>query len=191
MFLVVGLGNPGRKYETTRHNAGFLVADRLSQRFGETCDRPQLGALVAKIRVQGAEVVVAKPQSFMNLSGQPAASLRGYYKVEVPAVIAVHDELDIPFGQIRVKQGGGHAGHNGLRDLQAKFGDANFVRVRFGVSRPPEGWETANYVLTSWTKAESDEIDALVNRAVDAIEAIVTQGALAAMNAFNTRPKPG
>jgi PTH1 family peptidyl-tRNA hydrolase len=187
LFLVIGLGNPGRKYENTRHNAGFLVADRLAARWGERCDKPQLGALVARLRVREADAVVAKPQSFMNLSGQPSASLRGFYKVAVPDVIVVHDELDLPFGQLRLKLGGGHGGHNGLRDIQAKFGENGFVRLRFGIGRPPEGWEVADYVLTAWSKGEADQIDALVDRATEAIEAVITTGVSAAMNTFNQR----
>jgi PTH1 family peptidyl-tRNA hydrolase len=189
MFLVLGLGNPGRKYETTRHNAGFLVVDRLAARGGESCDKPQFGALTGRIRAAGHDLVLAKPQSFMNLSGQPAVSLRGYFKLTTPDVIVVHDDLDIPFGQVRVKVGGGHGGHNGLRDIQARFGgEAGFVRVRFGISRPPEGWEVADYVLTHWSKGEQAELEGLVDRAADAVEAIVGKGAAAAMNTFNTRP---
>jgi PTH1 family peptidyl-tRNA hydrolase len=190
VHLVLGLGNPGRKYDRTRHNVGFLVADRLCARGRESCDKAQLGALIAKLRVRDRDVVVAKPQGFMNLSGQPAVSLRGYYKVEMPAIIAVHDDMDIPFGQIRVKVGGGHGGHNGLRDLNARFGDPGYVRVRFGVSRPPPGWDPADYVLSAWTKAEDAELDALIDHAADAVEAVIADGAAAAMNRFNQRP-PG
>jgi PTH1 family peptidyl-tRNA hydrolase len=189
MHLVLGLGNPGRKYEKTRHNVGFLVADRLAARAGETCDKSQLGALVAKVRLRDADVVLAKPQSFMNLSGQPAASLRGYYKVTNDQVIVVHDEVDIPFGQVRIKVGGGHGGHNGLRDLVARLGDGNFVRVRVGVSRPPPGWDTADYVLGAWDTSEQRELEEIVDRAADAVEAILRDGVTNAMNVFNTRPK--
>ena len=190
MWLVIGLGNPGRKYESTRHNAGFLVADRLAARGREACDKAQFGALTARIRIGDHDVVLAKPQGFMNLSGQPAISLRGYYKVEVGNVIVVHDDLDIPFGQVRVKVSGGHGGHNGLRDITAKFGgDTNYVRVRFGVNRPPEGWDTADYVLTGWSKTEQASIEGLVDQAADAVEAVILKGVSAAMNAINQRPK--
>lgn len=192
MYLVVGLGNPGRRYEKTRHNAGFLVADRLAARAGVSCDRAQLGALVCRVPLAGADLVVAKPQAFMNLSGQPASSLRGLYKVEVADCIVVHDDLDIPFGDVRIKVGGGHGGHNGLRDLNAKLGGPEYVRVRFGVSRPPEGWDTADYVLTTWSAREQVELEALVDRAADAVEAVLRDGVARAMNSFNTRPKaPG
>jgi PTH1 family peptidyl-tRNA hydrolase len=190
VHLVLGLGNPGRRYEKTRHNAGFLVIDRLAARWGEPCDRTQFGALVCKISVRGHEAVLGKPQGFMNLSGQPAVSLRGFYKVEHPAVIVVHDELDIPFGQVRIKVGGGHGGHNGVRDISARFGDGNFVRVRFGVGRPPPPMAGADWVLSTWDPVEQVELDALVDRAADAVEAVLLDGADAAMNRFNTKAKP-
>lgn len=189
MHLVIGLGNPGRKYDKTRHNVGFLVADRLAARWGGACDKAQLGALVGKVRVRDHEVVIAKPQSFMNLSGQPAVSLRGYYKVTNAEIIAVHDDLDIPFGQVRVKIGGGHGGHNGLRDLNSRLGDGNYVRVRVGVSRPPPGWDPADYVLGAWDTAEQRDLDEIVDRAADAVEAVLRDGVTAAMNVVNTRPK--
>lgn len=189
MFLVLGLGNPERRYERTRHNAGFLVADRLAARAGATCDKSQYGALVTKVRIGGHDVVVAKPQLYMNLSGGPAASLRGYYKVANQDIIVVHDEVDVPFGQIRIKRGGGAAGHNGIKDLIARLSDASFVRVRFGVGRPPEGWDRADYVLGKWTTAEERDLEALVDLAADAVEAVVTRGLDAAMNVYNTRPK--
>lgn len=191
MFLVIGLGNPGRRYEKTRHNAGFLVVDRLATRAGVSCDRAQLGALVSRQPIVGQDVVLAKPQSFMNLSGQPGASLRGFYKVETSEVIVVHDDLDIPFGEVRLKVGGGHGGHNGLRDLNEKIG-AGYVRVRFGVSRPPEGWDTADYVLTAWSGRELETLDAVLDKAADAVEAVLRDGVARAMNSVNTRPKaPG
>lgn len=187
MHLVLGLGNPGGRYRGNRHNAGFMVVDRLAERAGVACDRKMLGALVAKTRVRGEDVVLAQPQSYMNLSGQPAASLRGFFKCPVEQVVVVHDELDLPFGDIRVKLGGGHGGHNGLRDIQARFGNNGFVRVRFGIGRPPEGWDTANYVLADFTAEESAQLDALLDRAADAVEAVVSEGVQAAMNRFNVK----
>ncbi len=192
MHLVLGLGNPGRRYERTRHNVGFLVVDRLSQRWSAPCDRRQLGAEVGRARVGTADVVLAKPQSFMNLSGQPAASLRGLYKVAAEDVVVVHDEVDLPLGSVRVKRGGGDGGHRGLRDIIARCDNA-FTRVRVGVSRPAPEQDTADYVLSPWTEAELDQLESLVDRAADAVEAIVGQGPVAAMNTFNTRerrPKP-
>lgn len=189
MYLVLGLGNPGGKYARTRHNAGFLVVDRWAERHGVSCDRRQLGALVEKIRVADQDVVLAKPQGFMNLSGQPAASLRGFYKVELPQIIVVHDELDLLFGEVRVKVGGGHGGHNGLRDLQAKLGGNQFLRVRVGVSRPPEGWDPADYVLSGFTASEQAQLDQVLDLAIEAVEQVVSNGPEAAMNRTNERPR--
>jgi PTH1 family peptidyl-tRNA hydrolase len=193
MFLIVGLGNPGGQYQHTRHNVGFLVAERLCGRDGAAADKAQLGALVGKARVGGQPVVVAMPQGYMNRSGHPTASLRGYYKAEVDQVVVVHDDLDLPFGDVRVKKGGGHGGHNGLRDIQAQLGSGDFLRVRVGISRPPAGWDTADYVLAKWTADEQAGLDAIVDKACDAVSMVVEKGALAAMNQFNTKvsePKP-
>lgn len=189
MFLVLGLGNPGRRYEKTRHNAGFLVADRLAERWRAPIEERQFKALVGKALIQGERALLVKPQTYMNLSGESAVSLRGYYKVPDDQIVVVHDEVDIPFGQVRVKRGGGHGGHNGLRDLHKRLGNGNYLRVRFGISRPPEGWDTADYVLSKWTTGESADLDGLVDRAADAVEAILRDGVQAAMNEFNTRPR--
>lgn len=188
MHLVLGLGNPGRRYERTRHNVGFLVVDRLSQRWSTPCDRRQLGAEVGRARVGTADVVLAKPQSFMNLSGQPAASLRGWYKVAPEDVVVVHDEVDLPLGALRVKRGGGDGGHRGVRDIISRCDNA-FTRVRVGVSRPEPEQDTADYVLSPWTQEELEQLDALVDRAADAVEAVISQGTTAAMNTFNTRER--
>jgi len=194
VHLVLGLGNPGRRYERTRHNAGFLVVDRLAERHGTAVDRAQLGALVGSIRAGGLgdePVALAKPQSFMNLSGQPAASLRGWYKVTNDQLVVVHDEVDLPFGDVRVKRGGGSGGHNGLKDLVAKIG-ADFVRVRVGVGRPPEGWDTADWVLAAFSSSEENALPEILDRAVDAVGLVIERGVTAAMNETNRRgPPPG
>lgn len=188
MHLVLGLGNPGRRYAQTRHNVGFVVVDRLAERLSETVEKKQFGAFVGSARIGSAPAVLAKPQSFMNLSGQPAASLKGFYKLNNDQLVVVHDELDLPFGQVRVKTSGGHGGHNGLRDLQQKLGGNDFIRVRVGVSRPPPGHDVAAYVLGKWTGEESSGLPAVVDRACDAVESVLNEGVLSAMNQFNTRP---
>lgn len=190
MFLVLGLGNPGARYAATRHNVGFLVADAVARRAGSSVDREQLGALVTKIRLDDHDVVVAKPQKFMNLSGGPGQHLAHFYKVPVERVVVIHDELDLPFGEVRVKVGGGHGGHNGLRDLHARLGSPSYVRVRVGISRPPAGWDPADYVLGKWTREEEAELDDLVDTAADAVACVVREGAAEAQNRFNTR-RPG
>jgi len=187
MYLIVGLGNPGNRYENTRHNAGFLVVDRLAERWGCSVEKKQLGALVAKVRIGEQPVVLAKPQSFMNRSGQPVASLLGYYKVEPSKLIVIHDELDLDFGRIKLKLGGGHGGHNGIRDIKAQLGKRDFSRVRFGISKPPAGWDTSNYVLGKWSTDQQATVGEATERAADAVECIVGEGLQTAMNTFNTQ----
>lgn len=169
MHLVVGLGNPGRRYANTRHNAGFLVVDRLASRWGASLSKKQFKAEVGSVRIGTNSAVLCKPQTFMNLSGESVTSLRGYYKVDPSHVLVVHDDVDLPFGDVRVKSGGGHGGHNGLRDISKRIGPA-YGRVRFGVGRPPSGWDTADYVLGPWSRDESSQLDDAVDRAADAVE---------------------
>jgi PTH1 family peptidyl-tRNA hydrolase len=176
MWLVLGLGNPGGQYAHTRHNVGFLVADRLAERDGVTCERKQLGALVERVRVDGEDAVVAKPMQFMNESGQAGASLRGYYKLTNSDIVVVHDDLELPFGEVALKQGGGHGGHNGLRDLQRRLGGNDFHRVRVGIGRPPQGWDVADYVLANFTADEQSMLDAIVDEAVDGVCRILAEG---------------
>jgi PTH1 family peptidyl-tRNA hydrolase len=186
LVLVLGLGNPGARYERTRHNAGFLVVDRLAERVGADVTRKQHGALVGSAEVDGARLVLAKPQSYMNLSGQPAASLRGFLKLATTDVVVVHDEVDLPFGSVRLKRGGGHGGHNGLRDLSEKLGP-EYARVRVGVSRPPLGRDAAEHVLANWTADEQVLLDEILDRAADAVVSVVRVGLDEAMNSVNQR----
>lgn len=190
MHLVLGLGNPGRRYDRTRHNVGFRVADRLAERERAVIDRAQSNALVASLRLGSSPVVLAKPQTFMNLSGQPGAALRGFFKLTNADVIVVHDDVDLPLGDVRVKSGGGHGGHNGLRDLNAKLGP-DYVRVRCGVGRPPEGWDTADWVLGAFSAEEEPEVEILIERAADAVVLVVEQGVTVAMNRTNTKDRAG
>ncbi len=187
--IVVGLGNPGRRYTDTRHNAGFLVIDELARRWGIDCSKKQLGSEVGGGLVRDTKAILVKPQQFMNRSGHPTRSLMGFYKSAVADVVVIHDEVDLPFGTVRVKRGGGAGGHNGLRDLDRHLGDRNTIRVRVGVSRPPEGWDTADYVLGKWNAAERADLDTVLGRAADAVELVLSDGLSAAMNKFNVRPK--
>lgn len=187
MHLVVGLGNPGRRYAQTRHNAGFHVVDRLAERWGARVERKQFGALVDSVRIGSAVAVLAEPQTFMNRSGQAVASLKGFYKLEPGDIVVVHDEVDLDFGVVKLKEGGGHGGHNGLRDIQAKLGNNHFVRVRVGVGRPPQGWDTADWVLGKFTSDELSELPDIVDRAADAVELVLKEGAAKAMTEVNAR----
>lgn len=191
MHLVVGLGNPGTRYAGTRHNVGFRVVERLASRAGTTVEKKLFGALVADAAMGGKKATLAMPQQFMNVSGQPTASLLGYYKVAATDLIVIHDDMDLPLGRLRVRVGGGHGGHNGVKDIQRACG-AEFVRVRMGVGRPPAQWDPADYVLSGFTPAENESVDAMLDSAADAVESVVRDGVAATMNRFNaTRPEPG
>jgi PTH1 family peptidyl-tRNA hydrolase len=187
MNLVIGLGNPGSRYLRHRHNAGFLVIDRLAERWGVSVNKNGHQALVGSGHYGNHGVVLAKPQSFMNRSGHSVSSLSSFYKSGPEKVIVIHDDMDIAFGEVRLKSGGGHGGHNGLRDIQGQLGNSDFVRVRIGVSRPPQGWEPANYVLSNWTETEVGVLDSVLDHGANAVESIVQFGITVSMNEFNRR----
>jgi PTH1 family peptidyl-tRNA hydrolase len=187
-FLVVGLGNPGKEYAGNRHNVGFLVADLLARRVGAKLGRSKrASADVAEGRLGfgGPRLVLVKPLTFMNLSGGPVASLAQFFKVPVDNVIAVHDELDLPYGQIRAKRGGGEGGHNGLRSMSKSLGSKEYARVRFGIGRPPGRQDPADYVLSDFSAAERKELEFLVDRAADVTEAVVVEGVEWAQNKYH------
>jgi PTH1 family peptidyl-tRNA hydrolase len=178
-WLVVGLGNPGTRYARTPHNVGFLVAERLIERWGLGKPAKRFNGLLAEGRIigpthPGPRVAVLEPQTYMNETGRSAGPARGALKVELDRVIAVHDELDLPFGEIRTRLGGGLAGHNGLKSLKAGLGTADFGRVRIGIGRPDSTDPdiVASYVLGAWRQSR-DEVAELVDRAADAVERIV------------------
>jgi peptidyl-tRNA hydrolase, PTH1 family len=187
-YLVVGLGNPGKEYAGNRHNVGFLVADLLAGRIGAKFGRSKRAhADVAEGRLGfgGPRLVLVKPLTFMNLSGGPVASLAQFFKVPVDNVIAVHDELDLPYGQIRAKRGGGEGGHNGLRSMSKSLGSKEYARVRFGIGRPPGRQDPADYVLSDFSAAERKELEFLVDRAADVTEAVVLEGVEWAQNKYH------
>ncbi|MEV4417009.1 aminoacyl-tRNA hydrolase [Catellatospora sp. NPDC049609] len=190
-WLIVGLGNPGPQYAANRHNVGFHIADLLAERTGVKFGRHRKAvADVAEARLgYGADaprLVLVKPLTYMNLSGGPAAALSQFYKVPVAQIIAVHDELDIPYGQVRLKVGGGEGGHNGLRSMSKSLSTKDYLRVRFGVGRPPGRQDPADFVLSDFSSVERKELDFLVDRAADAVEAIVKVGLAAAQQTYHT-----
>jgi PTH1 family peptidyl-tRNA hydrolase len=188
-WLVVGLGNPGKEYAGNRHNVGFMVAELLGRRIGAKFSRHRRAvAEVAEGRLGfgGPKLVLAKPLTYMNLSGGPVAALAQFYKVPPGQVIAVHDELDIPYGQLRAKCGGGEGGHNGLRSMSKSLGTKDYVRVRFGIGRPPGRQDPADYVLSDFSAVERKELEFLVDRAADMVEAVVTRGLEWAQNAYHS-----
>jgi PTH1 family peptidyl-tRNA hydrolase len=190
MWLVVGLGNPGREYERNRHNAGFLVADLLADRIGVKFGRHRRAvAEVAEGRlgvgVDAPQLALVKPLTYMNLSGGPVASLAQFYKVEPAQIVAVHDELDLPFGQVRCKVGGGEGGHNGLRSMSKSLSTKDYNRVRIGIGRPPGRQDPADYVLSDFSATERKELDFLVDRAADMVESIIRRGLEWTQNAYH------
>lgn len=184
-WLVVGLGNPGPRYVGNRHNAGFLVVDVLADRVGGRFSSHKRRADVVETRLAGQPTVLAKPRSFMNESGGPLASLAGFYKVPVERIVAVHDELDLDFGRLRLKLGGGDNGHNGLRSLRRSLGSGEFYRVRFGVGRPPGRQDPADHVLREFSGSERKDLGVHLERAADAVECLLRDGLAAAQNAYN------
>ncbi|MRH86810.1 aminoacyl-tRNA hydrolase [Nocardia sp. SYP-A9097] len=181
--LVVGLGNPGTEYERTRHNVGFMVADLLAERVGGRFTvHKKSGADLLEARLDGRKVLIAKPRSFMNLSGRPVAALAKFFSVPATEVIAIHDELDLPFGVIRLKQGGGEGGHNGLRSMSQALTTKDYLRVRFGIGRPPGRQDPADYVLKPFSAPERKEVPVIVEQAADAVELLLRVGLETAQN---------
>ncbi len=187
MWVVVGLGNPGARYARTRHNVGFRVVDRLAERWHTRVEREAHRALVGEARPGGERVLLVKPQTFMNVSGESAASLQRFYRFDADHLIAVYDDLDLPVGRLRVRTGGGPGGHRGIESLIGVLGERDFPRVRIGIGRPPAGWETADYVLGAPRPDEVEPLTAAEERAVDAVELLVTEGPARAMNRFNQK----
>lgn len=187
MWLLVGLGNPGPKYAQNRHNIGFLVIDEVARRAGAEAWKAKFGGEAAAAQVAGDKAVLLKPTEFMNVSGRAVQRAAAFYQVEPPRMVVVHDEIDLPLGRLRIKVGGGHAGHNGLRSIVQELGSQDFVRVRCGVGRPPGRQDVASFVLADFAKADRTEVEILVQEAADAVEEIVRRGALLAMNKFNAR----
>lgn len=186
-WLVVGLGNPGPRYESTRHNIGQMVIDELAGRRSEQLRAHKAQARVAEtwLRPGGAKIILAKPNSFMNVSGGPVSALAQFYGIPAERVIVVHDELDIPFDTIKLKVGGGHGGHNGVRDVAKALGTPEFARVRLGVGRPPGRQDPADWVLDVFGAAERKELPLLLADAADAVETVIDKGLVAAQQRFH------
>ncbi|OEJ29578.1 aminoacyl-tRNA hydrolase [Streptomyces agglomeratus] len=188
-WLIVGLGNPGPDYAANRHNVGFMVVDLLAERMRAKFKAHKARAQVVEGRMgapgpANRRVVLAKPQSYMNLSGGPVTALRDFYKVPTANIVAVHDELDIDYGTLRVKLGGGDNGHNGLKSMTKSMGP-DYHRVRCGIGRPPGRMQVADFVLKDFSSTERKELDWFVDRAADAVECLVTEGLERAQSAYN------
>ncbi|MFD9433799.1 aminoacyl-tRNA hydrolase [Streptomyces sp. NPDC060002] len=190
-WLIVGLGNPGPEYAMNRHNVGFMVADLLAERIGgrfKRAGKAQAQVVEGRLGPPGTgsrRVVLAKPMSFMNVSGGPVNALRDFYKVPVANIVAVHDELDIDYGVLRLKLGGGDNGHNGLKSMTKVMG-SDYHRVRFGIGRPPGRMQVADFVLKDFSSGERKELGYFVDRAADAAEAVVLEGLERAQSTYNS-----
>ena len=184
-FLVVGLGNPGPKYAGTRHNAGFMVVDLLAERVGGRFKAHKGRADVVEGRLAGIPVVLAEPKSYMNESGGPVVSIARFFKVPIERIVVVHDELDLPYGSLRLKRGGGDGGHNGLRSTTSALGSKDYARVRVGIGRPPGRQDPADFVLKDFAAVERKELPFHIDRAADAVELFLTDGLEAAQNSYN------
>lgn len=180
--LIVGLGNPGPGYAGNRHNAGFMVVDELARRVNSRVTTHKAGADVLEARLAGRRVILAKPRSFMNVSGPAVAATARYFKVPPTDVVVVHDDLDLEFGVLKLKRGGGEGGHNGLRSVSACLGSRDYLRVRFGIGRPPGRMDPADYVLRDFSPVQRQELDLLVDRCADAVEQLLAQGLAATQN---------
>jgi peptidyl-tRNA hydrolase, PTH1 family len=189
-WLVVGLGNPGPSYATTRHNVGRLVVEFLAERAGASFKSHRRGrADVLETQLggpPGVRAVLARPRTYMNESGGSVAALRAFYKVTIERIVLVHDELDLPYGNLRVKIGGGDNGHNGVRSVRIALGTGDFCRVRVGIGRPPGRLDPAVFVLKPFSATERAELPLLVDRAADAVEALVVNGLAYAQNLYNS-----
>ena len=189
MWLVVGLGNPGRQYAGNRHNAGFMVVDELLRRTGASEPRQRMGADLVEGKLGKTKVIFCKPMEFMNDSGFAVSRALSFWKIPPAQTVVAHDDMDLDFGRLKLMEGGGTGGHNGLRSIVAELGTEGFCRVRLGIGRPPPLWQGADYVLADFSAEERKMLPNLIKEAADATEGIVKDGLVSAMNAFNRRKK--
>lgn len=184
-FLLVGLGNPGAKYKNNRHNIGFMVIDEVASRIGEKFSRVQSQALVIKSSYAGQHVILAKPSTFMNNSGQAVAALSKFYKIPLENTLVIYDEVDLPLDSLRIRGDGGSAGHKGMRSIIQQLGTKEFPRLRIGIGRPPGKKSTPKHVLQDFSKIEMKILPIVISRATDAAVAFMVDGIEMAMNTYN------
>jgi len=185
--LIAGLGNPGKDYAQTRHNIGFLVIDALASASCLEFNKTRFESTYIKTRIKGQQVFLVKPMSFMNRSGGPIQQFVSYYKIEMQDIIIVHDDMDLEFGKIKIVQGRGHGGHNGIRSIIDSFGEKDFIRVRVGVGHPGGQKNVTGHVLGRFTPEEKKNLEAVLEASVDSVQAILRDGVTRAMNTVNTR----
>ena len=190
MYLIVGLGNPGRQYEATRHNMGFDTIDCLIEKHNVPQGGVKFNAMYGKGIIGGDKAILMKPLSFMNLSGGPVRDMVNFFKIDPEKeLIVISDDIDLEPGQLRIRKQGSAGGHNGLKDIIQKLGTQNFVRIKIGVGAKPQGWDLADHVLSRFPDSERKLVDEAIREAADAVEKIIAQGPDAAMNEYNRKKK--
>lgn len=185
VFVIIGLGNPGSRYENTRHNVGFITLDLLSSRHGIRISKVKHKAIIGEGGIEGAKVVLAKPQTYMNLSGESVREIIEWYKTPLRNVIIIYDDVDLPLGKVRIRPKGSSGTHNGMRSILYHVQSEDFPRVRIGIGRPPEGWELADYVLGRFGSEDGKIVGESITAAADAVAAIIKSGVESAMNKYN------
>ena len=183
--LVVGLGNPGARYENTRHNAGFMIADKISQDFNISFDKRKFDCVFGRGLIEDVEVILAKPMAFMNRSGPPIQNLAHFFRIQCKEMVVIHDDIDLVFGRLKIKEKGGHGGHNGIRSLMDAFGGGDFVRLRIGVGRSEVGERVTDHVLGRFSEQNTQVLARIISGARDAVVTILCKGTKAGMNLFN------
>ena len=186
--LVAGLGNPGKAYSATRHNIGFMVVDRIAAEFAIGMAKEKFNAVFGRGRITGVETVLVKPLAFMNRSGPPVRSLADFFRISSRDVLVIHDDIDLDFGRLKIKEKGGHGGHNGIRSLMDAFGGGDFTRLRIGIGRSETGKGVADYVLDHFMSDEAAVLPQIISRARDAVVTILCKGTRMGMNQFNIKP---
>lgn len=187
MRLIVGLGNPGKAYTKTRHNAGFMVIDRLADEYGIDVRKKKFNACFGKGFIEGQAVLLAKPLTYMNNSGPPVKQVADYHNIASKDLLVIHDDIDLEYGRIKIKEKGGHGGHNGLRSLMGSFGGGDFARIRIGIGRSAAGLEVTDHVLGGYTAEENKVLTRILERTCDAVITILNDGIIEAMNRFNDK----
>ncbi|RME08494.1 MAG: aminoacyl-tRNA hydrolase [Anaerolineae bacterium] len=190
-YLIAGLGNPGRKYRNNRHNIGFMAADRLASRLGCEFTRLQQKALVCDARLDGRKIILAKPQTYMNNSGQAIGALVRFYKIPLENLLVIYDDVDLPFGTLRLRPAGGSGGQKGMQSIIQHLHSEQFPRLRLGIGRPPGRMQTADYVLQDFPQSQAEELEIMLERAADAALLFIEQGIEAAMTRYNRSPHDG
>ena len=186
-FLIAGLGNPGREYKASRHNIGFMLVSHLAEELGVTFSRVQSKALVTKIEYQGSRLILAKPQTYMNLSGQAVGPLVKFYKIEFDHLLVVYDDVDLPYGRIRMRPSGGSAGQKGMRSIIDQLGTQEFPRMRLGIGRPPGSKGAASYVLRDFSGEDAEFLPSVLDRGVEAVLTYIREDLTTAMNLYNSK----